>query len=93
MELFKLVFYKIVCKCKFQKLGDRISSLLPNSIFAGTATPEPVEIIRMIVTYCERGGKLGGIAEEDEEEEQQEKIEENEFVELKSGTVPIRFND
>uniref|UniRef100_A0A914QHP0 Uncharacterized protein n=1 Tax=Panagrolaimus davidi TaxID=227884 RepID=A0A914QHP0_9BILA len=83
----------------FQKLGDRITFLLPTSILIGSNTPEPAEICRMIVNYCERGGKLTeiAIAEEDEEEEggEGEEAEANaaeEFLSLKSGTVPVRLD-
>uniref|UniRef100_A0AC34FI07 PTHB1 N-terminal domain-containing protein n=1 Tax=Panagrolaimus sp. ES5 TaxID=591445 RepID=A0AC34FI07_9BILA len=82
----------------FQKLGDRISFLLPTSILTGSTTPEPAEVCRMIVNYCERGGKLTeiAIAEEDEGEEEGagEEAEGNaaeEFLSLKSGTVPVRL--
>ena len=61
----------------------------------GSTTPEPTEICRMIVNYCERGGKLTEIVEEDEEEEENGREEDNaadEFLQLKSGTVPLRFD-
>lgn len=66
--------------------------MLPNSLFSGTTTPEPVEICKMIVNYCEKGGKLGGIAElEEEEEEEPPEAPDQSFIELKSGTVPVKL--
>lgn len=47
----------------------------------------------MIVNYCESGGKLGGIAEIDEEEEEINEEENEEFIELKSGTVPVKLDN
>ena len=75
----------------FQKLGDRISYILPNSLFSGTTTPEPVEVCKMIVNYCEKGGKLGGITELEEEEEEPPEVPDQDFIELRSGTVPVKL--
>uniref|UniRef100_A0A7E4VZD8 Protein PTHB1 n=1 Tax=Panagrellus redivivus TaxID=6233 RepID=A0A7E4VZD8_PANRE len=75
----------------YQKLTERLSALFTSSTLS--SNPEPAEVCRLIVNYCERGGRLGGITEEDEEEEEAEQEQHlpDEFVELKSGTLPVKF--
>ncbi|KAI6240402.1 Protein PTHB1 [Aphelenchoides fujianensis] len=72
-----------------QSLADRLPPLL-GSAGAGAAEVDAAELTRLLVAFCEQGGRLGGILEMAEEEEENENEKErHDLVQLESGAMAL----
>ncbi|KAI6240427.1 hypothetical protein M3Y99_00475000 [Aphelenchoides fujianensis] len=72
-----------------QSLADRLPPLL-GSAGAGAAEVDAAELTRLLVAFCEQGGRLGGILEmAEEEEENEDEKERHDLVQLESGAMAL----
>ncbi|KAI6172694.1 hypothetical protein M3Y98_01001800 [Aphelenchoides besseyi] len=71
-----------------QSLAERLPPLLGAS-GAGAAEFDGAELTRLLVSFCEQGGRMGGIIEMPEEEEEETEVEQHDLVHLETGALPM----